>query len=63
MGWFKKGDGKWYYYKDDRFPSYDYFAGELVTNGTFQIKYPSVTDSFKPFTFGSTGICTAGQGC
>lgn len=63
MGWFKKGDGKWYYYKDDRFPSYDYFAGELVTGGTFEIKYPSITDSYKSFTFGSTGICTAGQGC
>ena len=67
LGWYKKADGKWYYYTDGRyiglFNPPNRFLGELLDNGTYKLHYPDHDSPGYEFTFDANGKCIAGPGC
>ncbi len=68
LGWYKKADGKWYYYVDGRYTGLgnrpaDKFAGELIGSGQFKLHNPNIDSPGVSFTFDENGKCIAGSGC
>ncbi len=67
-GWYKKADGKWYYYVDGRYTGLgnkpaDKFVGELIGSGQFKLHNPNYDSPGVSFTFDENGKCIAGSGC